>query len=354
MKIAITADLHLTTRSQHPERYNALANILDQMLSAGISTLIIAGDLFDETSSNYNEFDALCQQPKFKGLRLVIIPGNHDAELASHSLTASNVEVLSEPTLQTFGAGGLKFLFLPFARGQTMGDHLVAFADRLPANEWALISHGDWAEGMRDPNPYEPGVYMPLTRMDIEIYKPAKVILGHIHKPWDSARVHYAGSPCGLAINETGRRRFLILDAETGAVTSRIVAADVLFFNEVFVALPVRDETEYIQKQIAERIKGWGITPAEFSKVRLQARVIGYCTNKRALQETINGALAQFAFHRDLPPDLSEVSEADDIHRAEIAQQVSAWIEKLDWDAAPDQPDKDQILLEALHVIYGN
>ncbi len=354
MKIAITADLHLTTRNQHPERYSALANIFEQMLSRGIHTLIVAGDLFDESSSNYGEFDAFCKQPQFAGLRLLILPGNHDARLANHSFTASNLEVFSEPTLRAFAENGLKFLFLPFKRERTMGDDIAAHAHQLPANKWVLIGHGDWAEGMRDPNPYEPGVYMPLTRADVETFKPARAILGHIHKPWDGARVHYAGSPCGLAINETGRRRFLILDTDTGAVTSQTVVTDVLFFNEVFVVLPLRDEIEFLKKQIADRIKSWGLAPVEYSKVRLQVRALGYSANKRRLHETFKTAFAEFSFHRDQEPELSQVAEADDLNRAEIAQQVSAWLEKLEWNSAPDQPDKHQILLEALHLIYGN
>lgn len=354
MKIAITADLHLTTRNQHPERFAALANILDQMQSGGIKTLIIAGDLFNESGSNYADFDTLCNEPKFKELRVLIIPGNHDIRLANHSFTAANIEVLAEPTIRTLGENGLRFLFVPFKRQRTMGDDIAARANDLPTNNWILIGHGDWAEGIREPNPYEPGVYMALTRQDVETYKPARVLLGHIHKPWDSSRVHYAGSPCGLAINETGRRRFLIFDSETGVVTSQTVATDVLFFNEVFVVLPVRDEVEYVKKQITDRIKSWGIAPNEHQRVRLQARVIGYSANKRRLHETIKNSLSGFAFHHDQEPDFSDVSEADDMHRAEIAQQVSAWIERLDWNSTPDLPDKNQILLEALRVIYGS
>ncbi|GAI17451.1 unnamed protein product, partial [marine sediment metagenome] len=33
MKIAVTADVHLKTKEKSPERWNALSNILDKMLS---------------------------------------------------------------------------------------------------------------------------------------------------------------------------------------------------------------------------------------------------------------------------------------------------------------------------------
>ena len=52
MKIAITADVHLKTGQEYPERYNALKDILDVLANEDIHTLIIAGDLFDAGSQN--------------------------------------------------------------------------------------------------------------------------------------------------------------------------------------------------------------------------------------------------------------------------------------------------------------
>lgn len=39
MKIAITADIHLTTKSAHPERYNALEDILRKIEALNIESL---------------------------------------------------------------------------------------------------------------------------------------------------------------------------------------------------------------------------------------------------------------------------------------------------------------------------
>jgi DNA repair exonuclease SbcCD nuclease subunit len=65
MKIAITADIHLKNKEKYPERYNALKNILDQLIESNINNLIIAGDLFDINSQNYSVFDDLCKQKKY-------------------------------------------------------------------------------------------------------------------------------------------------------------------------------------------------------------------------------------------------------------------------------------------------
>ena len=48
MKIAVTADVHLTTREDNPERFNALEDILGSLEGLGIEHLIIAGDLFNK------------------------------------------------------------------------------------------------------------------------------------------------------------------------------------------------------------------------------------------------------------------------------------------------------------------
>ena len=214
MKIAITADLHLTLRKKHPERFHALEDILDQCVSGGIRHLIIAGDLFDAESQNYQEFDALVKKGAYKRIQWLIIPGNHDSGFKEASITAENVTIFSQPLPYRFDdLLSLPFLFVPYQKNTNMGEIISAFRSELKPDRWILIGHGDWMAGIREPNPLEPGIYMPLTRTDLISYKPGRVILGHIHKPADSENVHYTGSPCPLDISETGRRRFLIIDS---------------------------------------------------------------------------------------------------------------------------------------------
>ena len=349
MRIAFTADLHLTSGQTYPERYDALENILEQMVRGGLGTLIIAGDLFDETSRNYAEFDKLCS--KYKDIKILVIPGNHDNLLNQQEVTAANLDIYSEPRFKSFGENAPTFLFLPFKKGKTMGEFISGFVSELPENNWVLIGHGDWAEGY-EPNPFEPGVYMPLTRSDLENFKPSQVFLGHIHKAMDKGKVHYIGSPCGLDIRETGRRRFLIFDTDTGKIESRKVDSRVIFFNESFVILPVDDESNYIRKQIAERIKSWELKQSEIPKTQIKVKVYGYSSDKRRLMGTIKESFRSFTFYKNWEPDLSEVSVADDVNRAEISNRVSAWIDQLSWSNTNSQPGKELILLQALKVIY--
>jgi CRISPR system Cascade subunit CasE len=46
MQIAVTADVHLRSKQEYPERYSALANILAQLASQDIDMLLVAGVLF--------------------------------------------------------------------------------------------------------------------------------------------------------------------------------------------------------------------------------------------------------------------------------------------------------------------
>jgi DNA repair exonuclease SbcCD nuclease subunit len=354
MKIAITADLHLTSKDEHPERYNALRNILDQMLEEHVGHLMIAGDLFETSLKNFSDYEALCTQKRYKGIRFSIIPGNHDADLSPSSIVAENVRVFNQPTILEVPPEDLCFFMVPYAEEMTMGDCLEVEAETLKERRWIMVGHGDWSEGLRQPNPYEPGVYMPLTNADIERYQPRRVFLGHIHAPMDRDRVHYAGSPCGLDITECGKRRFLLYDTEQDEVETRVVDTDVIYFDENFVMLPVEDEKAYITNLIRERIRSWDIAEEERNKVRVRVALRGYSADRKVLSESVDRALKGYAYYKDQPPDLSGVSISVHEDLRVIAERVKARILEMDWIEGFDEPSHDEILIAALHTIYGD
>jgi exonuclease SbcD len=354
MKIAITADLHLTNIDEHPERYNALGNILDQMLEEHVGNLMIAGDLFDSSLKNFSDFEALCNLKKYKAIRFSIIPGNHDADLNTSSIVAENVRIFDQPTILDVSPEGLCFFMVPYAEEMTMGDCLEEKAETLKERTWMMVGHGDWSEGLRQPNPYEPGVYMPLTNADIRRYQPRRVFLGHIHAPMDRDRVHYAGSPCGLDITECGKRRFLLYDAETDEVEERVVDTDVIYFDERFVMLPVEDEKAYITDLIQERIRSWGLSEGERNKVQVRVTLRGYCADRKGLAESVDEAFKGYTYYKDEPPDLSGVSISLHEDLRVVAEEVKVRVQDLDWSEELDEPSRDEILIAALHTIYGD
>jgi DNA repair exonuclease SbcCD nuclease subunit len=352
MLVAVTADLHLTSRETHPERFRALEDVLKQMVKNKMDHLIIAGDLFNQDTRNTAEFETVCREHRHRSIHFHILPGNHDSRLTAKSFTTDNVTVYSEPELKEFDLLSLSILFMPYQKDKNMGEALAAFESRCRPNQWILVGHGDWTGTLREPNPAEPGLYMPMTRVDVETLKPASVILGHVHKSFDHAVVHIPGSPCGLDITETGRRRFFVLDTETGGVKPIGVDTDVLFFDETVVVLPAEDEEKLVRASLEVMVKAWGTTETEKKKASLRLRVAGYTSDKQKLAATVAAFFKGVRFYQGGEPDLSAVSVSDDVERADLAERVRKQIASMPWPQGTGAPTKDEAFIHALRVIY--
>ena len=352
MKIAVTADAHLRTVDSHPERYNALENVFEQTIAAGIEHLIIAGDLFDKDFQNYSEFEALCRQ--HASLQLHIIPGNHDANISEESITGDNVQVYTEPAVVEFDS--VSFLFIPYEQGVTMGEKIAEIEREIDGKQWVLVGHGDFFGGVKKPNPREEsGTYMPLSRNDLGRFKPHKVFLGHIHIPHDPHNdVTYMGSPCGLDISETGRRRFVVYDTATGKNEDRMIETDVIFFKESFLVLPRNSEIRLLEQEVMGRIEAWGLDPAEHPKVQLRVEASGYAKDRSAVLQALESGFEGFSFCKDERPSVENLSVSSDEQLETIAKRTMALIEDLDWSFDGDEPTRERVEIAALSVIYGN
>jgi len=353
LKFAVTADLHLTKQG-NSQRYLALNAILQKMREIQVNILVIAGDLFDASDKNYSDFEKVCTSALGKNVQFYIIPGNHDAELNSRMFAAGNVRVISKPEIVPFDMMSMPVLFVPYTHGRSMGEMISQVSDDIDSGKWILIGHGDWVETLGQVNPHEPGLYMPLTRVDVETYKPSKVILGHIHKPYDSSIVFYPGSPCPLDINETGRRRFLLVDSEKGDVQSVPFNEPVIYFNEKLLILPVEDEEEYLKNQAQALFKRWAISDNEREKVKIRIRVRGYTKDKSALAEIVRNLFKEYSFYNNEEPDLSEVYVSDDTERNEIALKVREAVLSTFIKKGETEPAKDDIIIKAMQIIYGD
>ncbi len=352
MKFAVTADLHLSSKEQHPERYSSLENILEQLLAHDIGRLVIAGDLFDKSFNNYSAFDELVSNPRYTALQIDVIPGNHDITLRQSSFVARNVTIIEEPQLLPL-CDEIRLLALPYMLDKSMGEILETFSSDL-TEPWILIGHGNYTRGINITNPYESEGYMPVTSVDIERYKPRRVFLGHIHAQSDTGRIHLIGSPCGMDITETGRRRFLVYDVVTDEVAKHTVDTDIIFMNESLTIYPVDDEVTFIETQIARTIKEWDLSDEELQKVRLRVKVRGVSSDKRLVAETIQKGFAAVKFYKDEEPDLTDVDDARSGDFLFLIESVKQKLEALDWQADEVNPTKDEIFAAALKAIYGN
>lgn len=349
MKIAFTADVHLAGQGRYPERYQALKAILDVLRQEGVYHLVIAGDLFNKGFINYAEFENLCAD--YQELVLHVIPGNHDPDISKKAITAANVHIYTETTPVSFER--LTFLFVPYKNSATMYEQVSPYMEALESIPWVLIGHGDYYHGVKEVNPLEKGTYMPLSRENIDILRPQKVILGHIHKPIVFDDVCYCGSPCGLEINETGKRYFLLFDTADGRTTKREVPGGPLYFNETFILVPSENEVEYCCAQIRERIANWGIGEQDMPRTVVRVSVKGYCMDKSAILNAIKEEFTGFRFYDPSGPLINELSVSTDPQLKAIAERAMRLIDEAKWNLVDGEPDKESVKIFALNTIYG-
>lgn len=346
MKIAITADVHLSSNKETPERYHALRDIFQQAVSASVDAVLISGDLFNKDFNNYSDFEKLAKE--FSKLNIWILPGNHDPRISSQSLVGKNLRIFEKTEVVK---DEIPFLMVPYQAGVTMGELIASQLESLTPKHWVLCSHGDWLDGVRRPNLLETGTYMPLTRTDLDFYQPGRVFLGHIHARSDGP-VYYPGSPCGIDITETEERRFLVYDSSTDGVESKTVHTDVIYHIANLLILPVEDEATYLRKMIATEIRKWNVGKDDFSRTRIRVKVQGYTQDKGALNKLLLEEFKNYSFYKDELPDINDVSVTLDQNRIKIAEKVKEMVENLDLDLSPDEPERDLILMKSLQLVF--
>jgi DNA repair exonuclease SbcCD nuclease subunit len=348
MKIGITADIHLKkTKKESPKRYKALENILDKLEEKDISTLIVAGDLFDKECSNYNGFDKLCKNnPK---VSFLVIPGNHDSAISPSDFTADNLEIIDQPKIKKVEE--VDVFFVPYDKNRKMGEIIADHEKDLP-KEWLLVSHGDYLSGRVPENPYEMGTYMPINRSDLNRFKPNLVVLGHIHKRSSFENLHYVGSPSALHINETGPRYFGLINPKDLSFESQKIDSDQIYFNESLLTLPLEDEGEYIKERIEKMITSWNISAEELQKVTLRLEIRGYVKNLKLIKETIQKSLKQISFYEN-SPDFSKINILKGDEKLELVKKVKEAVEKKVDLIEKKDLDQSQILEIALKKVLN-
>lgn len=354
MQIAITSDLHLRSQSETPHRFKALQNILDQMIGGEITELLIAGDLFDKDASNYSDFEKLISDDKYKDIQLRIIRGNHDLRLRDNAFVSDNIDVIDSAGIFYFGDSSIPFLMIPYQEEVSMGEVIAEFVNDLPKDNWILVGHGDYLESVRDPESYEKGIYMPLSRKDVSQFSPLQAFLGHIHKPSEIGKVIYMGSPNPIQINETGARRFIIFDTQELTHTSHRVTYGAVNFIEDIMILPIDDETSLLSKQLDQVIREWQDKSIDPQEVVLRLKISGYTKSRKDLQEYLEGKL------KDMGIGTIESVNLDKLHsletepeRIELANLAQEHMSTQDWSSGDTiTPSKNEVMLQIQKLIF--
>jgi DNA repair exonuclease SbcCD nuclease subunit len=268
-------------------------------------------------------------------------------------IVCKGVKIYNQPQWLEFD-DSTRFLLVPYQNHRHMGEIIQEQleSEQLDKDWWGLIGHGDWFQSVRTINPYEPGVYMPLTRRDMQLFNPDLVFLGHIHDHRADGNVYYPGSPVGMDITETGYRNFLIFDTKTKKVEPIKIQSAVLYFHLDLVVLPLENEEDYLQQQIRDQIESWNLDEGDVKKVQLRVVVKGYSTNREKIQKTIYELLSKFSLYDE--PKLNNLFVANDQDRNYISQKLLEGIEGFELKDGPDEPDKTMVIMDAMRLIYGD
>lgn len=304
MKIALTSDIHLDNPITTPKRFETLENILINISNQHINTMVIAGDLFDKVSSEYSAFDKLAK--KYSHIKFYIIPGNHDSFIDQRFFSQSNIYIYTSPT--HLNLNNVILLLIPYKPNISMTEVLEEHYPHNTNTPIIIISHADYIDFNKELNPYEPGIYMPITKKDVQKYNPHKIILGHIHKPIELDKIIYLGSPYPINSSETGKKRYIVLDTNTANFKSYTIDNDVIYLKINLIIFPHPDTISFLKSQITTTLSNNNIQPSEWHKLIVDITLKGYTENKNILIQQLSKLLSDLNINTTINTDELRVS----------------------------------------------
>ena len=217
---------------------------------------------------------------------------------------------------------------------------------------------------------------MPLKQGDLNDSDLRQVFLGHIHKPTPIRsstvpKVIYPGSPQGLDVTESGPRRFLVYDTQSGEVAERKVNSSIIYLNETILVVPSSREKETLVQEFKDRLDMQNLTEGELrEKTRLRLRVEGFALDKDGLVESFSAALSDsgVGLYEDSNPDFDGVFTASDPQKKILARDALLTLKQLEdgaeglfpglvdgmskWSFGGDEPAVGDVRMAALRTIY--
>jgi hypothetical protein len=107
-----------------------------------------------------------------------------------------------------------------------------------------------------------------------------------------------------------------------------------------------------LEEEIRTRIESWDIDRSEYHGVRVRVEAAGYASDRSAILDALERGFGDFRWYKDEGIRLDRLSTSIDHQRNAIAERVKRLIHELDWDFGGDEPTKDEILIQAMTVIY--
>ncbi len=247
MRLLVTADVHLNP--DHPERLEALREVVGKSREHDVDHLLVAGDLFDRAADVEELKSEVRELFSDNSFHTFVIPGNHDADsYRDEDYFGDDVDVLHEPPVEVVDAEGLRLVAVPYT--DSGFDELVPeIRDSLhPEHVNALLVHGTLSTeigGYGGENRYLPFTPEELLETGVDV-----VFAGHVHseprkQEFGDRELEfvYPGSPVSITRGETGRRRAWLYDTETESFSSLSLSTHHYLVEDVSV-VPGREDSE--------------------------------------------------------------------------------------------------------------
>jgi len=287
VKIVHTADVHLS--QDHPERMEALEEIVDLCEEEKADLLLITGDLFD---ANVNIEDLKTEvRPLFSenSFQTLVIPGNHDkSAFRQEDYFGEDIEVLQDKPYSQKLLDDVNIVALPYT-SEAFSELIQPLSEAIEEDrENIMMVHCTLAGasgGFGDET-----TYLPVRPSEIVQTGFDYVLAGHIHssatrKTFGETTFAYSGSPVSISSSETGTREVWILETGKGLETREIDTE--YYIREEKELLP--GEEEKVQDEVEEDLE-----EKDLGKASVEIKLEGFTGEKvqelsERFEETVKG-----------------------------------------------------------------
>src|SRR5215471_7168730 len=363
MKFVHAADLHLDSpllalSRQEPRQVErmrratreAFARMIDLCIDQEVALLLLAGDLYDHDCPNMQIAVFLrgeLRRLDHKGIRVVIIKGNHDADnkITSALALPTNTRILGEQKPETVRYDDLPVRVALHGQSFRPGPIPENLAASYPAALRGYYNIGllhTSLAGAADHDSYAPCTLEELTTRGYDYWA-----LGHIHKrvvlardPW----VIFPGNLQGRHAKESGPKGCFLVEVDDAGrtVAAEFVALDVVRWHRAEVDLNGRN----IEGELVEGIRG-ALAQAYRDGDGRPGAVRIMLTGRTSLYQHIERTPHRL---RQTTLELAAELAGDDIWIEKIVNSTTAPGERLDAMSSDDTHD----LLCIMQEIAGN
>lgn len=250
MKILHTADIHL--KEYNDERWKTLQKLIEIGKKEKIDIFVVSGDLFDKDIQAENLRPKIREIFTNTGFKIVIIPGNHDADSYKSGMYFGEDAVIMTDLASPFEYKNIRVWGIPFEPLETekilIKLHLLK--DSLTSDkENILLYHGELLDAFfsrTDFGDEGEGRYMPVKLSYFKDLNISYVLSGHFHSRFDVWEIEsgkyfiYPGSPISITKRETGQRKVNIF--EVGKPPKEYLISSPHFENVDILFDPFKDK----------------------------------------------------------------------------------------------------------------